>query len=289
MAGPSRVKELQPGDHACLTFSDAEERLDLVAAFVRDGLRQGQRVLCLTDSIPQTTLEAELTERGLPLNEETGAGRLHLATSQETYLAEGSFTASRMLDVVAEHIEQARLEGYQGLRIAGDMSWALRPVAGVEELMTYETQLGSLLAEGGSIAVCQYDRRSFDSVTLAGVAATHDLAVAAVTYHDDALLRICRQYMPSGLRVAGEIDYRGVEPLTRALTESLDLDEHVHVNLAQLTFIDAEAAGALLQAATSLAAGQRMTVRAQPLINKVLRTLGAEEITHLDLVVSHDE
>jgi hypothetical protein len=34
-----------------VTFSDAHERLDLVARFVRDGLRRRQRVLCLTDEV----------------------------------------------------------------------------------------------------------------------------------------------------------------------------------------------------------------------------------------------
>src|SRR5690348_11426219 len=33
------------GDHACLTFTDAEERWDLVAAFVRDGLKAGSKVV----------------------------------------------------------------------------------------------------------------------------------------------------------------------------------------------------------------------------------------------------
>jgi len=51
--------------------------------------------------------------------------------------------------------------------------------------------------------------------------------VAAATYHADELLRICRQYMPPGLRVAGDIDYRAVEPLNRALVEELPLDEHM--------------------------------------------------------------
>ena len=39
MADASRIEDLRPGDHACLTFTDVEERLDLVAAFVRDGIR----------------------------------------------------------------------------------------------------------------------------------------------------------------------------------------------------------------------------------------------------------
>jgi hypothetical protein len=33
------VDRLEPGDHACLTFSDPDERLDIPAALVADGLR----------------------------------------------------------------------------------------------------------------------------------------------------------------------------------------------------------------------------------------------------------
>jgi hypothetical protein len=32
-------------------FTDGDERLDLVAAFVRDGLRAGHKVVCWTDAI----------------------------------------------------------------------------------------------------------------------------------------------------------------------------------------------------------------------------------------------
>jgi anti-anti-sigma regulatory factor len=286
VADASGVEDLAPGDHACLTFSDSEERLDLVAAFVRDGLRLGQKVLCWTDAIPVEVLRGELTERGLPMAEATQAGRMSLATSAETYLSGGSFRSSRMLDTVLGHIEQARREGYRGLRITSDMCWALRPVAGVEELMAYESRMSQILADGQATAVCQYDRQCFDTVTLAGVAAHHTLAVAAVTYHDDALLRICRQYLPPGLRVAGEIDYRGLDPLTRALSEALALDQHVHVNLAALSFIDGAAAGAVLQTAASMAPGQRMTLRCRPQIGRVFRTLGADELADLHLVIT---
>jgi hypothetical protein len=34
MVSPQAVDALGPGDHACLTFSDPDERLDIVAAFV---------------------------------------------------------------------------------------------------------------------------------------------------------------------------------------------------------------------------------------------------------------
>jgi hypothetical protein len=48
------------GDHACLTFTDLEERLDLVSALVRDGLCAGQTVVCWTDSIRPDELASQL-------------------------------------------------------------------------------------------------------------------------------------------------------------------------------------------------------------------------------------
>jgi anti-anti-sigma regulatory factor len=233
-------------------------------------------------------LRTELAGRGLSVESERQSGRLVVLSAADSYTAGGTVRAAAMITILTGHIDQARREGYEGLRITSDMCWAIRPVGGLDELMPYESAVSELLVANGATAVCQYDRQSFDTVTLAGVAANHGLAVAAVTYHHDAMLRICRQHVPSGLRVAGEIDYRALEPLTQALNEALALDEHVHINLARLAFVDAVAAGALLQAALSLSATQRMTIRCQPLVHKVLQLLGATTLAGLTLVLTDD-
>jgi hypothetical protein len=64
MADTATVDRLDAGDHACLTFSDPEERLDLVAAFVRAGLRRGQKVVCWTDSVSPEDLVGEIGAPG---------------------------------------------------------------------------------------------------------------------------------------------------------------------------------------------------------------------------------
>ena len=79
--------------------------------------------------------------------------------------------------------------------------------------------------------LCQYDRDRFDPVTLASVAAFHTRSVATATYHADAVLRICRQYAPPGIRLAGEIDYQAEEPLALALAEAVRLDGDMTVNM----------------------------------------------------------
>ena len=44
------------------------------------------------------------------------------------------------------------------------------------------------------------------------------------------LLRICRQYAPPGVRIAGEIDHKAEEPLTLALSEAVRVDGDITVN-----------------------------------------------------------
>jgi anti-anti-sigma regulatory factor len=285
MAQPATVDELEPGDHACLTFSDADERLDIVAAFVQDGLDRGDKVVCLTDALAPAELSAQLSERGLPIEATTCSGQLEVATSVSAYVVDGAFDPVQVISALRTRIDDALAEGYPGLRISADMVWALRPVSGLEQLLTFEVQFSELLASRPATVVCQYDRAGFDAVSLAGASAAHGRGVAAVTYHNDAVLRICRQHIPPGVRVAGELDYRGLDALTRALAEAVRLDSHLFLNLSQLSFIDVAAAGIMLQTAYGLTGGTLMTVICQPVVGKVLRTLGADEIAALKLVV----
>ncbi|MBB5866740.1 hypothetical protein F4553_000119 [Allocatelliglobosispora scoriae] len=55
--------QLVAGDHACLTFAEAEERWDLVAEFVAEGLDLGQRIVCFTDLVAPDDIAGELVVR----------------------------------------------------------------------------------------------------------------------------------------------------------------------------------------------------------------------------------
>jgi hypothetical protein len=81
------------------------------------------------------------------------------------------------------------------------------------------------------------------------------------------------------------LDFRGLDPLTRALGEAMRIDDHLFLNMSQLRFIDVAAAGAVVQTAVALAPKQRMTVVCQPPVGKVLLVLGADRLPSLRLVV----
>jgi anti-anti-sigma factor len=279
------VGRVRPGDHACLTFSDAEERLDLVAAFVRDGLRRGQKVLCWTDDLTPVGLAVELGRRAVRPGAALRRGQLTVAAAVDFLHG----TGAAMVERLAGEVERAGREGYPGLRVTADMCWATRPLAPADELLGFETSVAGLFADGRLCLICQYDRDRFDAVTLAFAAKAHRTTVAAQVYHEGVLLRICRQYSPPGVRVAGELDFRHREVFEQALAESIRLDRHVHVNLTGLDYIDAACAALIVQAAARLPGSNRLTVTCQPLVATVLDLVGAGGAPRLRVQQAHDQ
>jgi anti-anti-sigma factor len=102
------------------------------------------------------------------------------------------------------------------------------------------------------------------------------------------MLRICRQYAPPGIRLAGEIDYQAEEPLALALTEAIRLDGDITINMADLTFIDASCARMIVDAVRGLDAPRTVVLLCSPGIAARFGLLGAADLTGVSLVVAHD-
>ena len=256
MATP--VDQLEPGDHACLTFTDPAERTDILAAFVADGLDRGEKVISYTEG-------------------------------DQLWDGTAGPDARTMVRRLADEVTKAERAGHSGLRITADTCWAARPQANAEQLLMFESEVGTLFATGKLTAICEYDRESFDPVTLAYAARVHPRTVAATVYHQDPVLRICRQHVPPGVRVAGELDYSRAEVLSDALAEAVRLDQHVHLNLNHLRFIDAGAAAVILRTAADLPATRGMVVVCGAQVGRTLTVAGAGDVANLRLLVRDEQ
>jgi anti-anti-sigma regulatory factor len=282
-----QITDLAVNDHACLTFGDREELLDLTAAFVRDGLSGGLKVVWLSEAGPGRAA-TELARRGIAVEPALASGQMAASGCEGHLLSGQAFSASKAMTWLRGQMAAFRQDGFPGLRVAVDMSWALRPVPGVEQLPEFEEGITAALAGTAVSVLCQYDRERFDPVTLATVAAFHTRSVAAATYYADAVLRICRQYAPPGIRLAGEIDHRHAEPLALALAEAIRLDGGITVNMAQLVFIDASCARMILDAARGLAGSRAVVLQCHPGIAGRFVLLGAAGIPGVSVVIVDD-
>ena len=283
-----QVTELGAEDHACLTFGEPEDLFDLTAAFVRDGLAAGLKVVWLSEAGPGQAA-GELGRRGVAVESAMASGQMTAAGWEGRLLSGPVFRADAAVGWLARELESCREQGFPGLRVALDMSWALRPVAGVEELPEFEGGIAAALDGSTAAVLCQYDRERFDPVTLASVAGLHTCAVAAATYHADALLRICRQYAPPGIRIAGELDFQAGEPLGMALAEAVRLGGDIMINMSALAFVDARCTLMIADAARAIASLSRLvTLRCPPEVAAGFARLGLDGIPGIRLAASGD-
>jgi hypothetical protein len=287
ISADTQITDLTENDHACLTFGEPEDLLDLTAAFIGDGLAGGLKVVWLSETPPDRAA-AELALRGIAVESALASGQMAAAGYEGRMLTGQVFSAGRAISWLTREMDSSRDQGFPGLRLALDMSWALRPVSGVEQLPEFEEKVAGALAGTAVSVLCQYDRERFDPVTLASVGAFHTRSVAAATYYASVMLRICRQYAPAGIRLAGELDYQAADALALALTEAIRLDGDVTVNMVPLAFIDVTCSRMILDAARGLPAPRRMILRCRPGLAARFVLLGAGGIPGVSLVTIDD-
>jgi hypothetical protein len=162
---------LPPGSHVCAFYRGAAARDLLLTAYFGTGLSAGDKCICIVDS-PDTASQLEL------LPPSTGAPglpghQLDVHLPESTYLAGGRFTTSEMLTFWAENLVKAEIDGYSFCRLAGEMTWALRDMPGVENLAGYESELNRVTSGSPAIVLCLYDLDLFSGEVVVNIVKTH--------------------------------------------------------------------------------------------------------------------
>lgn len=283
MAATGAVGGLELGDHVCALVDGIDDGLDLMAATVAAGLDAGDRVMVFTAALLPVAVLAGLEARGVAVAPAGREGQVRVLSAQEAYLPMGRFEPPRMLDSLAGHIEQAAADGFAGLRLVGDMTWALGEPAGVEHLAGYETQVNQLYLDGRALGVCLYDRRAFGGDRLRRLAYAHP---AMTSGGPDAgpvpLLRLRRTVEPYGLRLVGEADFSNRRVLAAALDAVADQRPEavtpIVVDLAGLRFLDAGSAALLGRLAQRAPAGVHLVAPPRA-VERVLDQLGVLQLS----------
>ncbi|MFP5277465.1 MAG: MEDS domain-containing protein [Acidobacteriota bacterium] len=177
----SAVEELKPRDHLCLIYDTPEDQAALAASFLRAGLEKRERCLYVSDDGLVETVLAAMKRMGVEVGAARAVGALEIVTKREAYLRDGYFTPQRMIDFLRESTISAQRSGYQALRLAAEMTWALGDESGVERLVEYEALLNHFFREHACLAACQYDRKRFAAETVRAVIHTHPLVTIGQT------------------------------------------------------------------------------------------------------------
>jgi hypothetical protein len=231
---------IRPGEHACSRFTRSDDRERLAAAFVRDGLRRGHKVIYLVDREDVDRfidwLAAAVPAAGPALER----GALVVRKVSDAYMPDGEeFDAEAQIERWRAEHRQALAEGFAGLSATGEGTWALAGLgADCDGLAEFEHGMNGIFDDDTVTCLCQYDHGRFDPGTLSAVAESHCVdvppALAALGRSGDIAAAHVRG--DGALRLAGELDYG----CSDSVTEVLDTYYHgdVALDLGDLNYVD---------------------------------------------------
>jgi PAS domain S-box-containing protein len=180
-----KLRALEPGDHLCCIYEGKEEHRAVLTPFMRQGLERGEKVFYVVDTRTAGEVLGYLRRDGLEVEPYLESGQLAILTADQSYLREGVFDPDGMISLLEEETRRALEDGYSALRVTGEMTWALKGLAGSERLIEYEAKLNDFFPGSKCLAICQYDRRRFGPEILLDVLTTHPIAVIGTEVYDN--------------------------------------------------------------------------------------------------------
>jgi hypothetical protein len=176
-------RSVPTGSHICAFYSDSATRDEMVMPFLAQGLRTGEKCICVLDSLGPKEVLARLGHH-VDLDLPVQRGQLELATPADAYLRTGKFALDDMLNFWKKAAKAAETTDYGFARAAGEMPREL-DADGRQQFIRYETQLTEFAADLPELLLCMYDLRLSGAEVLMDVLRTHSLVVVDGMLHDN--------------------------------------------------------------------------------------------------------
>ena len=205
------VGAVRPGTHFCALYSGPVERDRLLYPFLDEGLRQGDKCLCLIDDVePALVRDRAVGQPGAKYSRRSA--QLDVERASDAYLRSGEFSLEGMMSFISTTLDAATRDDFDLLRFAGEMSWVLPGPPGWDELFRYESALNRAVEQMPAILICLYDLQKFGADMLVQVLHTHPKVLLDRTVIDNP------HYLPPSEYHAASVAAANQYPLVRVVS-----------------------------------------------------------------------
>jgi hypothetical protein len=155
-AGIPGIGELRWGSHICHGYKGERDLVESLVPYFKAGLLNNERCIWIT-APPYRAVEAKADLWNvLPgLNTMLKEDRIEIRNYNEWYVSDQGFDASKIVQQWLEAEATALADGYEGLRIAGNIGF--ERAANWVALMGYEAMVNQAFANRRIVAVCGYN------------------------------------------------------------------------------------------------------------------------------------
>jgi hypothetical protein len=178
-------RSVPAGTHICAFVSGSAGRDEIVMPFLAEGIRAGQKCVCILDSLTPEDVLARLGQQ-LDVGSSVETGQLELGTPADAYFRSGAFSTEEMLAYWAQAATATQTAGEFGLtRATGEMPPVMDHPGGRAEFFRYESRLNDVIPEFPLVVLCLYDLERFGSEVLMDTLRTHPMVIVDGMVHDN--------------------------------------------------------------------------------------------------------
>lgn len=170
------LEALKIGEHIACIYKDKTEQRSIVVPFMHTGLKNNEKCIYIVDENTKNGIIQDF-KKIFNVEEYLHTNQLELLTKEEVYLKNGYFDPDKMIELLKQNEKKALDNGYNGLRVTGEMTWVLTKLPGVERLIEYEAKLNYFFPESKCIALCQYNEKKFAPEILLDIIHTHPFII----------------------------------------------------------------------------------------------------------------
>jgi hypothetical protein len=165
------------GDHACVFYRSEDSLIEILTAFVLEGLEKNERCFCAENPRIRRLLMAELCEAGINVEKEIQRGALEFRTEREKYFPDGKFRPDAVSQALSVSAKASLRLGFSGLRSTGDLSWAFENGGKGEPLLRYEQILDTNYPLSGATGLCCYPAMLVPPTMVSAIRDAHKMNV----------------------------------------------------------------------------------------------------------------
>ena len=157
----------------CALYSGPAERDRLLFPFLREGIREGDKCLCLIDDAEVASSVRDGVDGQRGTDQPGRSEQLDVDRTSDVYLESGRFSVEQMRSFLSGRMILAAESDFPMLRAAGEMSWVLPLPGGADDFFVYESAVNQIVEDMPAVFMCMYDLQRFGVSMLVDVLRTH--------------------------------------------------------------------------------------------------------------------
>lgn len=145
------------GQHNLVVYNNIKKLEDNLGIYFNNNYKKGMKLLYFYSKITSQTVKKGLAKYNIDFDNLVKSGKMVFIDFNNGYLQDSFFDADYLIDMIKYEVKKSLDEGFEGLCMAGDMSWIFDKKIDVSELYKYEALLNPLVMKLPLTVTCIYN------------------------------------------------------------------------------------------------------------------------------------